>query len=65
VRLEGLGQLKTPMISTEIDPASFRLVVQCLNLLRYRVPRAQQLVATSNNKQIVTTITIATINIME
>jgi hypothetical protein len=37
VRLEGLGQLKNPMISSGIEPATFRLVAQCLNQLRYRV----------------------------
>jgi hypothetical protein len=26
VRLEGLGQLKNPMISSGIEPATFRLV---------------------------------------
>jgi hypothetical protein len=39
VRLEGLGQLKNPMNSSEIEPATFRLVALCLNQLRYRVPR--------------------------
>jgi hypothetical protein len=38
VRLEGLGQLKNPMISTGIEHATFRIVAQCLNQLRYRVP---------------------------
>jgi hypothetical protein len=37
VRLEGLGKLKNPMTSLGIEPATFRLVVQCLNELRYRV----------------------------
>jgi hypothetical protein len=27
VRLEGLGQLKNPMTSSEIEPATFRLVL--------------------------------------
>jgi hypothetical protein len=36
VRLEGLGQLKNPMTSSGIEPATFRLVAQC-NQLRYRV----------------------------
>jgi hypothetical protein len=36
VRLEGLGQLKNPMISSGIEPATFELVA-CLNQLRYRV----------------------------
>jgi hypothetical protein len=37
VRLEGLGQLKNPMTSSGIKPATFRLVA-CLNQLCYRVP---------------------------
>jgi hypothetical protein len=37
VRLEGLGQLKK-FTSTGLEPATFRLVPQCLNQLRYRVP---------------------------
>jgi hypothetical protein len=36
VRLEGLGQLKNPVTSSGIKP--LRLVAQCLNQLRYRVP---------------------------
>jgi hypothetical protein len=37
MRLEGLDKLKksTPL---GLDPATFRLVAQCLNQLRYRVP---------------------------
>jgi hypothetical protein len=40
VRLEGLGQLKNPMTSSRIEPATFRLVAECLNQLRYaeRIP---------------------------
>jgi hypothetical protein len=37
VRLEGLGQLKKPMTSSGIEPATFRLVAECLNQIRYRV----------------------------
>jgi hypothetical protein len=36
VRLEGLKQLKNLMISLGIEPATFRLVAQCLNQLCYR-----------------------------
>jgi hypothetical protein len=38
VRLEELGQLKNPMTSSGIEPATFRFVEQCLNQLRCRVP---------------------------
>jgi hypothetical protein len=37
VRLEGLDQLKNPMNSPGIEPATVRLVAQCFNQLRYRV----------------------------
>jgi len=38
VRQKGLFQWKIPLIPTGIEPATFRLVEQCLNQLRYRVP---------------------------
>jgi hypothetical protein len=37
VRLQGLGKLKISS-STGFDPATIRLVAQCLHQLRYRVP---------------------------
>jgi hypothetical protein len=37
VRLEVLGQLKNPMTSSGSEPATSRLVAQCLNQLRTRV----------------------------
>jgi hypothetical protein len=38
VRLKELGQLKNPMTSSGIEPATFRLEAYCLNQLRHGVP---------------------------
>jgi hypothetical protein len=37
MRLEGLDQLKNLVTSSGIEPATFRLVAQCLNQPRYRI----------------------------
>jgi hypothetical protein len=41
MRLEGSDQLKNPVSSSGIQPATFRLVAQCLNQLRYREDHLQ------------------------
>jgi hypothetical protein len=43
VRLEELGKLKDPMTTSGIEPATFRLVAQYLNQLRYRLPPSYKL----------------------
>jgi hypothetical protein len=49
VRLERLGRLKKKYISSGLEPATFRLLAQCLNQRRYRVPHLYGMVFKQRN----------------
>jgi hypothetical protein len=43
VRLEELGQLKNPMTSSGVEPATFLLVAQCLNQMNKKERKETQI----------------------
>jgi hypothetical protein len=58
MRLEELGTLKNPMTSSELEAATFRFVVLCLNQLHYRVPQEKLCIKNRHVSFIVSIISV-------